>query len=107
MNASGFAPHLAFSLQYPNLTPSHAEYAKIGTRSSLTSIDYYFTNFKYAQRWPEISSGSIDEEQWEAYRMDVRQLGDLLYRLIRMVSSAIKAATSLSLIRPPSPRTGV
>jgi hypothetical protein len=42
----------SFSLQYPNLTASHAEYAKIGSRAN-ANIIYYFTKFKSAVRWPD------------------------------------------------------
>jgi hypothetical protein len=99
MAASGFVPDAAFSLQYPNLTPSHAEYAKIGTRSGLTMIDYYFVKFKHARRWPENSSGKPSPAQLQAYERDVMQLGDLLYHLITEVGLS-KDATASFLLTP-------
>jgi hypothetical protein len=106
MSALGSVPEAPFSLQYPDLTPSHAEYAKIRTRSSFTSVEYWFVEFKYARRWPENSSGEPNPEQLKAYNRDVEQLGDLFNRLVVDVGIDQDAASSSSLT-PPFPSPGV
>jgi hypothetical protein len=89
-NIKMLAPDLVgppgFSLQYPNLAPSHAEYAKVGSRSQAHTT-YFYIGFQPSVRFVEPLSDQFEKVQERAYREDVRQLGHLLQRLITEVSS--------------------
>jgi hypothetical protein len=85
MSTSDLVPSLAFSLQYPNLTPSHADYVKVGARSQVLPR-YYYVKFSLSQLWKRMESGGLSDAQRNAYNQDVNQLGDLLHRLVTKVS---------------------
>jgi hypothetical protein len=52
MSAANLVDPPGFSLQHPNLTPSHAKYSNVGSRSQAHVI-YYYIGFKSSSRFLE------------------------------------------------------
>jgi hypothetical protein len=101
MQAWGLVQPPGFSLQYQNLTPSHAEYAKVGTRST-ASIIYYYTGFQFAVRWPNPLPPELTEQKQKAYYDDILQLGYLFQRLVEEVCSQLEPCLPYQYQRKPN-----